>query len=162
MFMQSLLKFVLATGLGLLLMPRPGYALTAEQTAVLDAYKKPWDIYVGAMQSLEDAIKNANSDGDVVKAADKFCDEANRFVDEYNQVREKYQGSDLLKSMDNNPEAKKNIEDFMTDLRKKIQASKPTFDTLKSDLTKYASSPEIKRVQNRLASTMNRIQLVEL
>jgi hypothetical protein len=50
----------------------------------------------------------------------------------------------------------------MNDLRKKIQASKSTFDTLKSDLSKYASSPEIKRVQNRLASTMNRVQLVEL
>ena len=97
-----------------------------------------------------------------MKAADKFCDDANRFVDEYNEVREKYQGSDLMKSMDNDAEAKKNIEDFMTDLRKKIQDSKGTFDALKSDLTKYSSSPEIKRVQNRLASTMNRIQLVEM
>jgi peptidoglycan hydrolase CwlO-like protein len=64
--------------------------------------------------------------------------------------------------MDNDADAKKNIEDFMNDLRKKIQESKTTFDELKSDLTKYGSSPEIKRVQNRLASTMNRIQLVEL
>jgi hypothetical protein len=160
--MQSLLKFILSTGLVLLLTPRPGYAMDADQKAVLDAYKKPWDIYVNAMQALENSIKSANSDSDVVKAADKFCDEANRFVDEYNVVREKYQGSDVIKSMDNDPDAKKNIEDFMNDLKKKIQESKTTFDTLKSDLTKYASSPEIKRVQNRLASTMNRIQLVEL
>ena len=160
--MQSLVKFILSAGLVLLVMPRPGYALDADQKAVLDAYKKPWDIYVSAMESLENSIKSANNDGDVVKAADKFCDDANRFVDEYNEVREKYQGSDLMKSMDNDAEAKKNIEDFMTDLRKKIEASKGTFDALKSDLTKYASSPEIKRVQNRLASTMNRIQLVEL
>jgi len=160
--MQSLLKFILSAGLVLLVVPRPGYALDADQKAVLDAYKKPWDIYVNAMLALENSIKSANTDEDVVKAADKFCDEANRFVDEYNVVREKYQGSDLVKSMDNDAEAKKNIEDFMTDLRKKIQDSKGTFDALKSDLTKYASSPEIKRVQNRLASTMNRIQLVEL
>jgi len=160
--MQSLLKFVLSAGLVLLVMPRPGYALDADQKAVLDAYKKPWDIYVSAMQSLESSIKNANSDGDVVKAADKFCDEANRFVDDYNEVRQKYQGSDIIRSMDNDPEAKKNIEDFMNDLRKKIESSKSTFDALKGDLTKYASSPEIKRVQNRLASTMNRIQLVDL
>jgi hypothetical protein len=160
--MQSLLKFVLATGLVLLVMPRPGYALDADQKAVLDAYKKPWDIYTNAMQSLEDAIKNAKSDEDVVKAADKFCDDANRFVDDYNEVRAKYQGSDIIKSMDNDAEAKKNIEDFMNDLKKKIEASKPTFEALKDDLTKYASSPEIKRVQNRLASTMNRIQLVDL
>jgi hypothetical protein len=160
--MQSLLKFILSAGLVLLVVPRPGYALDADQKAVLDAYKKPWDIYVNAMQALENSIKNASNDEDVVKAADKFCDEANRFVDEYNVVREKYQGSDLMKSMDNDADAKKNIEDFMTDLRKKIQDSKGTFDALKSDLTKYSSSPEIKRVQNRLASTMNRIQLVEL
>jgi hypothetical protein len=160
--MNSFLKFVRFTGLVLLVMARPGYALDADQKAVLDAYKKPWDIYVSAMQNLESAIKAANSDQDVVKAADKFCDDANRFVDEYNNVREQYQGSDILKSMDNDADAKKNIQDFMNDLRKKIEASKTTFDTLKSDLTKYGSSPEIKRVQNRLASTMNRIQLVEL
>ena len=160
--MQSLRKSILSAGLVLLLLPRPGYALDADQKAVLDAYKKPWDIYVNAMQALENSIKSAGNDGDVVKAADKFCDDANRFVDEYNEVREKYQGSDLMKSMDNDAEAKKNIEDFMTDLRKKIQDSKGTFDALKGDLTKYSSSPEIKRVQNRLASTMNRIQLVEM
>ena len=143
-------------------MPRLGYALDADQKAALDAYKKPWDIYLSAMQDLANGIKNAGSDGDVVKAADKFCDDANRFVDEYNEVREKYQGSDVLKSMDNDAEAKKSIQDFMTDLKKKIEGSKSTFDTLKSDLSKYASSPEIKRVQNRLSSTMNRIQLVEM
>ena len=160
--MHSLLKFVLSTGLVLLLMPRPGYALDADQKAALDAYKRPWDIYLGAMQNLADAIKNAQNDGDVVKAADKFCDDANRFVDEYNDVRDRFQGSEILKSMDNDAEAKKNIQDFMADLKKKIEASKTTFDTLKSDLLKYSSSPEIKRVQNRLASTMNRIQLVDL
>ena len=160
--MQSLLKFVFSTCLVLLVMPRVGYALDADQKAVLDAYKKPWDIYLSAMQDLANGIKNAGSDGDVVKAADKFCDDANRFVDEYNEVREKYQGSDVLKSMDNDAEAKKSIQDFMTDLKKKIEGSKSTFDTLKSDLSKYASSPEIKRVQNRLSSTMNRIQLVEM
>jgi len=84
--MQSLLKFILSAGLVLLVVPRPGYALDADQKAVLDAYKKPWDIYVNAMQALENSIKSANNDGDVVKAADKFCDEANRFVDEYNVV----------------------------------------------------------------------------
>jgi hypothetical protein len=160
--MQSLLKFVLSTCLVLLVMPRLGYALDADQKAALDAYRKPWDIYLSAMQDLENGIKNARSDADVVKTADKFCDDANRFVDEYNEVREKYQGSDVLKSMDNDAEAKKNIQDFMTDLKKKIEGSKSTFDTLKSDLSKYASSPEIKRVQNRLSSTMNRIQLVEM
>jgi hypothetical protein len=159
--MHSFLKFAVFAGL-VLGVTRPGYALDADQKAVLDAYKKPWDIYLSAMQNLDSSIKAANNDGDVVKAADKFCDDANRFVDEYNDVRERYQGSDVLKSMDNDADAKKNIQDFMTDLKKKIEAAKSTFEALKSDLTKYASSPEIKRVQNRLASTMNRIQLVEL
>jgi hypothetical protein len=159
--MHSFLKFAVVAGL-VLVVTRPGYALDGDQKAVLDAYKKPWDIYLSAMQNLENAIKTANNDDDVVKAADKFCDDANRFVDEYNDVRERFQGSDVLKSMDNDADAKKNIGDFMADLRKKIEAAKPTFDTLKSDLTKYANSPEIKRVQNRLSSTMNRIQLVEL
>jgi len=159
--MQSFLKFAVVAGL-VLVVTRPGYALDADQKAVLEAYKKPWDIYLSAMQNLENAIKAANNDNDVVKAADKFCDDANRFVDEYNDVRERFEGSGVLKGMDNDADAKKNIQDFMTDLRKKIEAAKPTFDALKSDLTKYASSPEIKRVQNRLSSTMNRIQLVEL
>jgi hypothetical protein len=159
--MHSFLKFAVVAGL-VLVVTRPGYALDGDQKAVLDAYKKPWDIYLSAMQNLENAIKAANNDNDVVKAADKFCDDANRFVDEYNDVRERFQGSGVLKGMDNDADAKKNIQDFMTDLRKKIEAAKPTFDALKSDLTKYASSPEIKRVQNRLSSTMNRIQLVEL
>ena len=159
--MHSFLKFAVVAGLALVV-TRSGYALDADQKAALDAYKKPWDIYLGAMQNLENAIKAANNDGDVVKAADRFCDDANRFVDEYNDVRERFQGSEVLKSMDNDADAKKNIQDFMGDLRKKIEAAKPTFDALKSDLTKYASSPEIKRVQNRLSSTMNRIQLVEL
>ena len=159
--MHSFLKFAVVAGL-VLVVTRPGYALDADQKAVLDAYKKPWDIYLSAMQNLENAIKTANNDDDVVKAADKFCDDANRFVDEYNDVRERFQGSDVLKSMDNDAEAKKNIQDFMTDLKKKIEAAKSTFEALKTDLTKYSSSPEIKRVQNRLASTMNRIQLVEL
>jgi hypothetical protein len=159
--MHSFLKFAVFAGL-VLVVTRPGYALDADQKAVLDAYKKPWDVYLSAMQNLDSAIKAANNDGDVVKAADKFCDDANRFVDEYNDVRERYQGSDVLKSMDNDAEAKKNIQDFMTDLKKKIEAAKSTFEALKTDLTKYSSSPEIKRVQNRLASTMNRIQLVEL
>jgi hypothetical protein len=159
--MHSFLKFAVFAGL-VLGVTRPGYALDADQKAVLDAYKKPWDIYLSAMQNLDSAIKAANKDEDVVKAADKFCDDANRFVDEYNDVRERYQGSDVLKSMDNDAEAKKNIQDFMTDLKKKIEAAKSTFDALKTNLTKYSSSPEIKRVQNRLASTMNRIQLVEL
>jgi hypothetical protein len=159
--MHSFLKFAVFAGL-VLGVTRPGYALDADQKAVLDAYKKPWDIYLSAMQNLDTSIKAANNDGDVVKAADKFCDDANRFVDEYNNVRERYQGSDVLKSMDNDAEAKKNIQDFMSDLKKKIEAAKSTFETLKTNLTKYSSSPEIKRVQNRLASTMNRIQLVEL
>jgi hypothetical protein len=160
--MPSFVKFVFCTSLILLLIQKPGYALDPDQKAALDAYKKPWDIYLTAMQNLAQAMKTANSDQDVVKAADKFCDEANRFVDEYNDVRDRYQGSEILKSMDNDAEAKKNIQDFMNDLKKKIESSKPTFDTLKQDLIKFASSPEIKRVQNRLASTMNRIQLVEM
>jgi lysyl-tRNA synthetase class I len=160
--MFRFVKLVLSAGLILMLLPKPSYALDADQKAVLDAYKKPWDIYLTAMQDLAAAMKAAQRDQDVVKAADKFCDEANRFVDDYNDVRERYQGSEILKSMDNDAEAKKNIQDFMNDLKKKIEASKPTFDTLKQDLIKFASSPEIKRVQNRLASTMNRIQLVEM
>jgi hypothetical protein len=160
--MPSFVKFVFCTSLILLLIQKSGYALDADQKAALDAYKKPWDIYLTAMENLAQAMKTANSDQDVVKAADKFCDEANRFVDEYNDVRDRYQGSQVLKSMDNDAEAKKNIQDFMNDLKRKIEASKTTFDTLKQDLIKFASSPEIKRIQNRLASTMNRIQLVEL
>jgi hypothetical protein len=80
--MFRFVKLVLSAGLILMLLLKPSYALDADQKAVLDAYKKPWDIYLTAMQDLAAAMKAAQRDQDVVKAEDKFCDEAYRFVDD--------------------------------------------------------------------------------
>ena len=136
------------------------YGLDAEQQAVIDAYKKPFEGYIAAVNLLNQALQNANTDADVVVAADKFCDSANDFVDQFNDVRDRYRGSDILKSMDNDADAKKAVNDLMGDLKKKMEESKPTFDKLVAALNKYASSSGIKRVRDRLAATFQRVQLI--
>ena len=136
------------------------YGLDAEQQAVIDAYKRPFEGYITAVNALSQALQNVKSDADVVVAADKFCDGANDFVDQFNDVRDRYRGSDILKSMDNDADAKKAVSDLMSDLKKKMEDSKPTFDKLVAALNKYASSAGIKRVRDRLAATFQRVQLI--
>jgi len=136
------------------------YGLDADQQAVIEAYKKPFEGYISAVNLLNEALQNAKTDADVVVAADKFCDSANDFVDQFNDVRDRYRGSDILKSMDNDADAKKAVNDLMGDLKKKMEDSKPTFDKLVAALNKYASSAGIKRVRDRLAATFQRVQLI--
>jgi hypothetical protein len=140
----------------------PARAFDADQKAVLDAYQKPWTAYFAAIQTLGTTLDSAKGDQDIVKAADKFCDEANAFVEEFNDVRDRYLGSDILKAMDNDADAKQAFQDFVTNVKKKLDDAKPIFDKLNRQLTVYSTSADIKRVRDRLAAVSNRLQLLTL
>ena len=137
-------------------------AFDADQKAVLEAYQKPWTAYFAAIETLGTTLDSAKGDQDIVKAADKFCDEANNFVEEFNDVRERYLGSAILKSMDSDADAKKAFQDFVTDVKKKLDDAKPIFDKLNRQLTVYSTSADIKRVRDRLAAVSGRLQLLTL
>jgi hypothetical protein len=137
-------------------------AFDADQKAVLDAYQKPWTAYFSAIETLGTTLDSAKGDQDIVKAADKFCDEANAFVEEFNEVRDRYLGSDILKAMDNDADAKKAFQDFVTNVKQKLDDAKPIFEKLNRQLTVYSTSADIKRVRDRLAAVSNRLQLLTL
>jgi hypothetical protein len=158
-FLSKLSKFSLAL---LILGTWSARAFDADQKAVLDAYQKPWNAYFAAIDTLGATLETAKGDKDVVKAADKFCDEANTFVETFNEIRERYLGSDVVKSMDNDAEAKKAFQDFIANVKTKLDAAKPTFEKLNRQLTIYSNSADIKRVRDRLAATSSRLQLLTL
>jgi hypothetical protein len=137
-------------------------AFDAEQKAVLEAYQKPWNAYFTAIDTLGATLEAAKGDKDVVKAADKFCDDANNFVETFNEIRDRYLGSDIVKSMDTDAEAKKAFQDFITNVKKKLDEAKPIFEKLNRQLTIYSNSADIKRVRDRLAATSSRLQLLTL
>jgi hypothetical protein len=154
----SLYTCALVVALGAL----PVRAFDAEQKAVLDAYQKPWTAYFTAIQTLGTTLDSVKGDQDVVKAADKFCDEANAFVEAFNEVREHYLGTDILKAMDNDADAKKAFQDFVSSVKKRLDDAKPIFEKLNRQLTVYSTSADIKRVRDRLAAVSNRLQLLTL
>jgi len=134
----------------------------AEQKAVLEAYQKPWAAYFTAIQTLATTLEAAKGDKDIVKAADTFCDEANTFIEEFGVVRDRYVGSPILKAMDTDADAKKAFQDFVSDVKKKLENAKPVFDKLNRKLTVYNTAPDIKRVRDRLAAISGRLQLLTL
>ncbi|MBV9490094.1 MAG: hypothetical protein JO069_10280 [Verrucomicrobia bacterium] len=136
-------------------------ALDEAEQQVIDAFRSKFDLYILALQDLKTALNGARSEADVVRATDRFCDMANRFVDEFNATREYYQDTPELKSLNTDPEAKKVVEDFMNKLQKRIEEAQPTFDNLLRQLTRYQrTSAEIRRVRDRVAATCGRIQLI--
>jgi hypothetical protein len=144
------------------MMSAPAMALNADQQALIDAYKAPFNVYLAALHDLGASLQAAKSDADVVKAGDKFCDEANEFVNEFNDVKDRYLGTEVLKSMDSEPDAKKVIGDFMQDLRKKMDEAQPIFDSLTKSLDRYPGNAQIRRVRDRIAATFQRIQLLQM
>lgn len=145
----------------LLLPASVAQALDQSRQQVLDAFRAKFDIYIGALQELQAALSAAKSEADVVKAADRFCDTANHFVDEFNATREYYRDSEQLKSLATDPEASKAVEDFVNDVQKRIEDAQPTFDNLIRQITKYQkNSASIRRVRDRVAATCRRVQLI--
>jgi lysyl-tRNA synthetase class I len=136
-------------------------ALDQSRQQVIDAFRAKFDIYIGALQELQAALSTARSETDVVRAADRFCDSANRFVDEFNATREYYRDTEQLKSLTTDPEARKAVEDFVNGVQKHIEDAQPTFDNLIRQITKYQkNSTSIQRVRDRVAATCQRVQLI--
>jgi len=136
------------------------YALDPQKQAIIDRYQAPFADYLKAIQTLGTELEAVKGESDVVKAADKFCDEANKFVDAFNANREAFKDSDLVKSMDDDQEAKKAVQDYMDNLKQKLQEAQPTFDNLIKNIEKYKNSSQIDRVRNRISATFQRIQLL--
>jgi hypothetical protein len=153
------LKLVLFAVFALSLIRASAVALQPEQQAIIDKYKEPFTYYIAAVQELGAALERVQSDTDLVKASDKFCDEANKFVDDFNANRERFAGSDIVKSMDNDPDAKQMLQDYMESLKQTFTSAQDTLNKLVTDLNKF-KSPEIDRVRNRLAATFQRIQIL--
>jgi hypothetical protein len=158
MFMN--LKFAISLGLILLVLRLSALALDPEKQAVIDRYKQPFTIYLQAIKDLGSALDNPASESEFIKAADKFCDQANKFVDEFNENKDQFAESELVRSMDNDPDSKKVMEDYMESLKEKLEDAKPVFDHLISALNRHPDSPEINRIRDRVAATFQRIQLI--
>jgi hypothetical protein len=141
------------------LLPISALALQPEQQTIIDKYKEPFNHYLAAIQEPDVALDQIKSDTNLVKASDKFCDQANKFVDDFNANKEQFTGSDTVKSMDNDPEAKKVLQDYMETLKDKFASVQGTLNKLISNLNKY-KTPEVDRVRNRLAATFQRIQIL--
>jgi ribosomal protein S17E len=158
MFMN--LKFAVSLGLTLLVLRLPALALDPEKQAVIDRYKQPFTIYFEAIKDLGSALDTVTSDLDFIRAADKFCDQANKFVDEFNENKDQFAESDVVKSMDSDPDSKKVMDDYLESLKEKLEDAKPIFDHLISALNRRQDSPEINRIRDRVAATLQRIQLI--
>jgi hypothetical protein len=154
-------RFLLGVLVGLLgLLPSRLSALNPDQQSLLDSYKGPFTIYLNSLQDLGRALDSVKSDTDLVRAVDRFCDQANQFVDDFNSVKDRYRDSDVLQSMNNDPEAKKSVEDFMQDVKQKMESDRPIFEHLLKSLNKYPNSAEVRRVRDRASATFQRIQLL--
>ena len=76
------LKFAVSLGSALLVLKLSAFALDPEKQAVIDRYKQPFALYLTAINDLGSALDTATTEPELIKAADKFCDQANKFVDE--------------------------------------------------------------------------------
>ncbi|HSZ26748.1 MAG TPA: hypothetical protein VK768_01055 [Chthoniobacterales bacterium] len=154
------LKFAVSLGSALLVLSLACFALDPEKQAVIDRYKEPFSVYLTAINDLGSALDTVTTESDLIKAADKFCDQANKFVDEFNANKDQFADSQVVKSMDADPDSKKAMEDYMESLKSKLEDARPIFDHLISSLNRHTNSREINRVRDRVAATFQRIQLL--
>jgi lysyl-tRNA synthetase class I len=154
------LKFAVFLGSALLVLNLAAFGLDLEKEAVMDRYKQPFAVYLSAINDLGSALDTVTTDSDLIKAADKFCDQANKFVDEFNANKERFADSQVVKSMDEDPDSKKAMADYMESLKSKLEDARPIFDHLISSLSRHSDSREINRVRDRVAATFQRIQLL--
>jgi hypothetical protein len=153
-------KFASGVGMILCLLGLRALALDPEKEAVLDSYKQPFTLYLAAINDLGVALQKAKTGAEFVKAADTFCDQANKFVDEFNANKERFATSAVVKSMDDDPDSKKAMSNYLEFLKEKLEDAKPIFDQLVMDLNKYPNSTEIDRIRDRVGATFQRLQLL--
>jgi hypothetical protein len=154
------IRFAFCLGVAFSLLRLSAFAIDPEKQAVIDSYEQPFTVYLAAIKNLGAALENSKTGADFVKAADKFCDQANRFVDEFNANKERFASSAVVKSMDDDPDSKKAMSDYLLSLKEKLEDAKPIFDNLVNSLNKYPNSPEINRVRDRVGATFQRLQLL--
>jgi ABC-type transporter Mla subunit MlaD len=154
------LKLAVSLVSALLVLNLSASALDPEKQAIIDRYKEPFAVYLTAINDLGSALGTATTESDLIKAADKFCDQANKFVDEFNANKDQFADSQVVKSMDGDPDSKKAMEDYMESLKSKLEDARPIFDQLISSLNRHTESREINRVRDRVAATFQRIQLL--
>ena len=154
------LKSAVSLGSTLLVLNLAAFALDPDKQAVIDRYKEPFAVYLTAINDLGSALDTVTTESDLIKAADKFCDQANKFVDEFNANKDQFADSQVVKSMDDDPDSKKAMEDYMESLKSKLEDARPIFDNLISSLNRHSRSKEINRVRDRVAATFQRIQLL--
>jgi hypothetical protein len=153
-------KFAFCLGIAVSVLCISGFAIDPEKQAVIDTYEQPFTLYLAAIKDLGAALEHSTTGADFIKAADNFCDQANKFVDEFNANKERFTNSALVRSMDDDPDSKKAVGDYLESLREKLQDAKPIFDHLVSSLNKFPSSPEINRIRDRVGATFQRLQLL--
>jgi hypothetical protein len=153
-------KCAFCLGLALYLLRLSAFALDPEKQAVLDSYEQPFTVYLAAIKDLGAALENAKSGTEFIRAADNFCDQANKFVDEFNANKERFADSVVVKSMDDDPDSQKAKDDYLESLKEKLEDAKPILDRLASSLNKYPKSAELDRVRDRVAATFQRLQLL--
>jgi len=153
-------KCAFCLGAALCLLSLSSFALDPEKQAVLDRYEQPFTIYLAAIKDLGAALENAKSGAEFVKAADNFCDQANKFIDEFNANKERFADSQVIKSMDDDPDSKKAMDDYLESLKEKLEDAKPIFDKLVNSLNNYPKSTEIDRIRDRVDATFQRLQLL--
>ena len=66
----------------------------------------------------------------------------------------------VVKSMDDDPDSRKALNDYLESLKEKLEDAKPILDKLVSALNKYPNSTEIDRVRDRVGATFQRLQLL--
>jgi hypothetical protein len=153
-------KFVFCLGMALFVLRISAFAIDPEKQAVIDSYEHPFTVYLAAISNLGAALERSRTGADFIKAADTFCDQANKFVDEFNANKERFANSAVAKSMDDDPDSKQAMGDYLESLKEKLEDAKPIFDNLVSSLNKYPNSPEINRVRDRVGATFQRLQLL--
>jgi hypothetical protein len=153
-------NFAFCLGMALSVLRISAFAIDPEKQAVIDTYEQPFTLYLAAIKDLGAALERSRTGADFIKAADTFCDQANKFVDEFNANKERFANSALIQSMDEDPDSKKAMSDYLESLKEKLEDAKPIFDHLVSSLNKFPSSPEINRIRDRVGATFQRLQLL--
>ena len=153
-------KFAFCLAIVLSLLRISAFAIDPEKQAVIDSYEQPFTVYLAAIKHLGEALEHSKTGADFIKAADNFCDQANKFVDEFNANKERFANSTIVQSMDDDPDSKQAMGDYLESLKEKLEDAKPIFDNLVSSLNKYPNSPEINRVRDRVGATFQRLQLL--
>ena len=153
-------KFASCLAIALSVLCISAFAIDPEKQAVIDTYEQPFTLYLAAIKDLGAALEHSRTGAEFIKAADAFCDRANKFVDEFNANKERFANSTLVQSMDEDPDSKKAMSDYLESLKEKLEDAKPIFDNLVSSLNKFPSSPEINRIRDRVGATFQRLQLL--